>query len=320
MRAARPQAAPRPLAPARARWSRSRSSSPAASRLARHVAEHARSRCDETARAYYDRYRFADVFAHVEARARAPGRAHRRDPRRAPRRDARRRIATSSTCPASTSPPSAQLVSLPERGEPELNDLFLRAGRSPSRAAATRWSCREAFAEAHGLGRGDHAARGRSTAAGASSRSSASRSRRSTSTRSAGRRSCPTTSASASSGWAARRSRPPSTWRAPSTTSRSRLLRGDATSALVIDRLDTLLDALRRPRRLRARGPALELVPHERDRAAATLARCCPTIFLARRGLPPNMVLARLIAMERSRSPLLKAFGYRERDDRAGTT
>ena len=78
---------------------------------------------------------------------------------------------------------------------------------------------------------------------------------------------------------------------------------------------------LRRRRRLRAQGSALELVPHERDRAAARRCRrILPTIFLGVAAFLTHMVLARLIAMERSEIGLLKAFGYGERDDRAGTT
>ena len=50
------------------------------------------------------------------------------------------------------------------------------------------------------------------------------------------------------------------------------------------------------------------------------MARILPTIFLAVAAFLTNMVLARLVAIERSEIGLLKAFGYSDAADRAGTT
>jgi putative ABC transport system permease protein len=49
-------------------------------------------------------------------------------------------------------------------------------------------------------------------------------------------------------------------------------------------------------------------------RQLESLAAILPTVFLAVAAFLTNMVLARLIAMERSEIGLLKAFGYRDRD------
>ena len=104
----------------------------------------------ETATAYYERYRFAHVFASV---------------RRAPEHLAERARLFPGVQSVSTrviemavldiegfeEPVIGQLVSIPERGEPALNKLALRLGRMPRPDRPDEAVLSEPFAEAHGL-------------------------------------------------------------------------------------------------------------------------------------------------------------------------
>lgn len=109
---------------------------------------------EQTMERYYRDYRFADVFANLK---------------RAPESLADRiadvpgvaRVQTRVIADASlhveglTDPAVARLISLPERGSPILNDVYLRRGRwiEPTRRDEVLVS--ETFAEAHGLWPGD---------------------------------------------------------------------------------------------------------------------------------------------------------------------
>src|SRR5262245_8647224 len=104
--------------------------------------------------AYYERYRFADVWAFVkraplslaERAAEIPGVA---------RVQARVVIDVTLDVPGLIEPASARLISIPERQTPGLNDLHLRGGRyiQPGRGGEVLVS--EAFAEARKLKPGD---------------------------------------------------------------------------------------------------------------------------------------------------------------------
>ena len=108
---------------------------------------------DETRTAYYERYRFGDVFAVV---------------RRAPKSLVDRiaeipgvaavevRIAKLALIdiPNFREPATGQFVSLPERGQPELNQLYVRSGRLPEPARAEEVVISESFADAHAFGPG----------------------------------------------------------------------------------------------------------------------------------------------------------------------
>ena len=103
---------------------------------------------DETRVAYYERNRFADVFALVrrapksvvEQIARIPGVAA-----------AEARIAKLALLdiPGLQQPATAQFVSLPETGQPLLNRLHLRSGRLPAPLSAEEVVVSESFAAAH---------------------------------------------------------------------------------------------------------------------------------------------------------------------------
>ena len=99
---------------------------------------------DETRTAYYERYRFADVFALV---------------RRAPKTlvdqiaeipgvaavDARIAKLALLDIPNFREPATGQFISLPEGGQPVLNRLYMRAGRLPEPAEPKRSSSAKAL-------------------------------------------------------------------------------------------------------------------------------------------------------------------------------
>lgn len=103
---------------------------------------------EETRAAYYERYRFADVFAGarrapktlVERIAEVPGVAA-----------VEARIAKLALLdiPNFREPASGQFISLPPDGQPELNRLYLRSGRLPDPARAEEVVVNESFAKAH---------------------------------------------------------------------------------------------------------------------------------------------------------------------------
>jgi len=103
---------------------------------------------DETRTAYYERYRFADVFAQV---------------RRAPKSlvdriaeipgvsavDARIAKLALLDIPTFREPATGQFVSLPEGNQPALNQLYVRTGRLPEPARPEEVVISESFASAH---------------------------------------------------------------------------------------------------------------------------------------------------------------------------
>ncbi len=105
---------------------------------------------EETRATYYERYRFADVFASA---TRAPDRL-------AAEIEAIPGVATVETRIVDTAildiegmpePATARLVSLPEIGDPVLNQLYMRQGRLPDPERSDEAVVNEAFAKAHGF-------------------------------------------------------------------------------------------------------------------------------------------------------------------------
>lgn len=102
---------------------------------------------------YYDRYRFADVFASLtrapttleEEIRRIPGVAR-----------VQTRIVEEVTLDIAglNEPAVGRLISVPDHGQPVLNDVYLREGR-PIQPGRGEVLASEAFAEAHGFERGD---------------------------------------------------------------------------------------------------------------------------------------------------------------------
>lgn len=110
---------------------------------------------EDTRDAFYDRARFADVFAEVRRAPQAVAAGLARIPGvRAVETRVRERALLD--LPGLDEPGSAVVLSVPEDGRPRLNDLVLREGRWPRRSAPDEVLLGEAFAEAHGLRPGDH--------------------------------------------------------------------------------------------------------------------------------------------------------------------
>jgi len=105
---------------------------------------------DETRAAYYERYRFADVFAVVARAPRTvvdqileiPGVAA-----------AEARIAKLALLdiPNYLEPATAQVISLPDIGESKLNRLYMRLGRTPEPGRSDEVVVNDTFAKAHGF-------------------------------------------------------------------------------------------------------------------------------------------------------------------------
>lgn len=108
----------------------------------------------ETRNAYYDRYRLADVFAPV---ARAPERLANRLAEIPGVSSVQTRVVGRALIdvPDQTLPVQAQAVSLPDRGRPALNDVFLTDGRLPASGRSDEILLLQSFATAHGLRPGD---------------------------------------------------------------------------------------------------------------------------------------------------------------------
>ncbi len=105
---------------------------------------------EETRAAYYDRYQFADVFALVK---RAPKSLAGRIAEIPGVAAVETRIAKFVLLDISgfREPATGQFISLPDSGEPRLNRLYLRSGRTPQPGRAEEVVVEEGFAKAHGL-------------------------------------------------------------------------------------------------------------------------------------------------------------------------
>ncbi len=108
---------------------------------------------DETRAAYYERYEFADVFAHVRRAPdsligeieRIPGVAA---------AEAHVMELALIDVPNFREPATGQFISLPERSEKILNRLFMRQGRMPDPESDEEVVVNDDFAVAHGFGPG----------------------------------------------------------------------------------------------------------------------------------------------------------------------
>ena len=105
---------------------------------------------DETRTAYYERQRFADVFA-VARRAPERLRAEIAEIPGVAAVETRIVDAAVLDIEGMVEPASAQLVSLPDDGAPALNSLYMRSGRTPDPAHPDEVVVNEAFAKAHGF-------------------------------------------------------------------------------------------------------------------------------------------------------------------------
>jgi putative ABC transport system permease protein len=112
------------------------------------------SSLDETRRAYYERYRFADIWAPV---VRAPN-ALIGELRAIPGVQAvetRVRAPALFDIPGMTEPATGEILSLPDTGEPSVNQIHLVRGRTPRPEQRAEAVVIESFANAHELEIGD---------------------------------------------------------------------------------------------------------------------------------------------------------------------
>ncbi len=107
-----------------------------------------------TRAAYYDRYRFADLFTQVK---RAPESAARQIGAITGVAAVQSRIVMEVTLdvPGLDEPAIGRLISIPDRKVPILNDLHIRSGRYPEAGRPNEVLASEAFAQANDLGPGD---------------------------------------------------------------------------------------------------------------------------------------------------------------------
>lgn len=108
---------------------------------------------DETRRAYYERYRFAHIFASAK---RAPNHLRSEIARINGVAFVETRIAQGAILAIDTYPLPAtgQIISLPENGPPALNGLYVRSGRLPEPNRPSEVAVNESFATAHNLSLG----------------------------------------------------------------------------------------------------------------------------------------------------------------------
>lgn len=112
---------------------------------------------DATRAAYYERYRFADVWAPVK---RAPERLT-ADLARIPgvaAVETRIMVDVTLDVPGMAEPATGRMISLPAQGRPAINDLVLRDGRWPDADEPREVLASDAFMAAHGFKPGDEVA------------------------------------------------------------------------------------------------------------------------------------------------------------------
>ena len=262
---------------------------------------------DETTAAYYERNRFAQVFAGVK---RAPERLAGRIAALPGVQSVETRIVKLANLDIDgfKEPVVGQLVSIPESREPLLNRLALRAGRRVAVGRPDEVVISEPFAEAHGLTLGTQL--------------SALVNGRKRRLQVVGIALSPEYVYAIGPGalmpddkrygilWMGREALAAAFDLDGAFNEVSLSLLRGARSAEVIDRLDRLLarfggiGAYDRSDQISAWFLSNEI------EQLKTMARILPTIFLAVAAFLANMALARLIAVERSEIGLLKAFGY----------
>jgi putative ABC transport system permease protein len=108
---------------------------------------------DETRRAYYERFNFADVFATVRRAPKTLGERIAEIPGVAGV-DMRVMKLALLDIPGLREPATAQFISLPDIGEPVLNRLYLRLGRLPEAGRDNEVAVSESFAKEHNFAAG----------------------------------------------------------------------------------------------------------------------------------------------------------------------
>lgn len=262
----------------------------------------------DTAQAYYERYRFADVFAGAE---RAPERLTLRLAAIPGVQFVQTRIARFATLDIDgfAEPVIGRLTSIPEHGQPTLNQLALRSGRWVGPNRHDEAIINEPFAEAHELAVGSQFAavingrKRRLTVVGTAL--------------------SPEFIYALGPGalmpdnkrfgvvWMGREALAAAFDLDNAFNDVSFSLRRGASAEPVIERIDTLLKPYGGVSAIpRADQLSNWFVMNEIDQIK-TISSILPIIFLSVAAFLSHMVLSRLVAIERSEIGLLKAFGYR---------
>jgi putative ABC transport system permease protein len=265
----------------------------------------------ETMVAYYERYRFGDVFASVE---RAPAHIADRVRQLPGVQTVETRVVRSALVDVDgfAEPVIGQLVSVPEREASRLNRLALRAGRVPRLGYPDEAVLSEPFAEAHGLVPGS---RLQAVLNGTWRRLTV-----------VGIALSPEYVYTMGPGALMPDDRRFGViWMGEEALQAAfdldgafndlslGLLRG-ADTELIIERLDRMLSPYGGIGAYARKDQMSNWFLINEIRQLESLAAILPTVFLAVAAFLTNMVLARLIAMERSEIGLLKAFGYTDGD------
>ncbi|MBK1636618.1 ABC transporter permease [Rhodovulum adriaticum] len=265
----------------------------------------------DTRAAYYERNRFADVFAETR---RAPDTLTREIAAIPGVAGVEARVTGSVILdiPGRVETAVGQVISLPDAGLPPLNRPLLRAGRLPDPASTTQVAVNEPFAKAHGFGPGDSFA---ATING--------QKRQLTIT---GTLLSPEFIYTIGPGqlmpdnegygilWMPERAVAAAFDMTGAFNSVSLKLTRGTSRDEVIDRLDDLLDPYGG---LGAYGRDIQLSNSFIDAEIASLkstAAVLPPVFFGISAFLVNMVLGRIIALERAQIGLMKAVGYTDRE------
>lgn len=261
----------------------------------------------ETAEAYYERYRFAQVFAEVK---RAPRSLERKIAALPGIQAVETRIAEFAVVDVEgfREPIIGQFVSVPERGQPVLNRLALRSGRWIAPDRVDEVIIGEPFAEAHGLVPGD-------------TLQAVLRGNKRTLTVVGTALSPEFVYAIGPGALMPDEERFGIFWMGRDALAAAydledsfnnvalSLLRGTDPAA-VLDRLDHLLEDYGGVGAYARKDQVSNWFIMNELEQLRSMSRILPTVFLAVAGFLTNIVLARLIAIERSEIGLIKAFGY----------
>lgn len=265
----------------------------------------------ETRRAYYDRYRFADVWAPV---VRAPDRllGEIRDIPGIAQAETRIRSAALFDIPGMDAPASGEVFSLPEGRRPAVNHIYLAEGRLPRTSQRDEVVVIDSFAEAHDLQIGDTV---EATIHGGRER-----------LRIVGRALSPEHVYTIAPGqivpdarlfgviWMGREALAQAVDRDGAFSEAVVTLQPGYPEDAVIGELDRLLAPYGAPGAYGRDAQISDAFISSEIDQLETMASILPPIFLIVAAFLVNVVLTRLVAMERAEIGLLKAFGYHDRD------
>lgn len=260
---------------------------------------------------YYRQTRFADLWAPLKRAPDSLGHRIQQIPGVATV-DTRVTLLATLDIPGLDAPAQAQMVSLPERGEPLLNNIHLRLGRYPVADAANEVLISENFAQANHFQPGDAL--------------QAVINGRARKLHIVGIAISPEYTYAVPPGalypederygivWMNRRQLGPAYDMDGAFNEAVMTLSPDANPQAVLSRVDALLDPYGGlGAYLRKDQPSHQIMQSELD-SNKVMGTAVPAVFLAVAAFLLNLVLSRLIATQRTEIAVLKAFGYRNRE------